>query len=70
MSMEADWHMFLINLVYEFFQFDIPRVSLDVYSVYPISNVNFNFSKTFYNDYKCVMPGITHEKLGLTYSQI
>ena len=49
------------NLIYQVYHL--------LYSVYPISNLTFNFWKTCYNDYKCykcVIPGISHEKLGLT----
>ena len=34
---------------------------------YIISNVTFTFWKTWYNNYKFVMPGISHEKLGLKF---
>ena len=36
------------------------------YTRYIISNVTFTIWKTWYNDCKCVVPGISHEKLGLT----
>lgn len=32
-SLWADCHMFLINLVYRFFRFGIPRVSLDILGI-------------------------------------
>ena len=35
------------------------------YTRYIISNVTFTIWKTWYNDCKCVVPGISHEKLGL-----
>ena len=36
--MEADCHIFLINLVYGFFQFDIPSISLDILGIsFPMS---------------------------------
>ena len=37
------------------------------YTWYIISNVTFTFWKTWYNNYKFVMPGISHEKLGLNF---
>ena len=36
------------------------------YTRYIISSVTFNFWKTWHNDYKCDIPGISHEKPGLT----
>ena len=32
-SAEADFHIFLINLVYRFFRFDIPSISLDILGI-------------------------------------
>ena len=36
------------------------------YARYIISNVTFTFWKTWYYDFKCVVPGISHEKRSLT----
>ena len=36
------------------------------YTWYINSNVTFTIWKAWYNDYKRVVPGISHEKLGLT----
>ena len=48
--MKDDCHIFLINLVYQFFQFEIPSLSLDILGIsHSISG----------------KPG-SHEKLGLT----
>ena len=36
------------------------------YTRYIISDVTFTFWKTWYNDFKCIVPGISHEKRSLT----
>ena len=36
------------------------------YTWYIISSVNFTFWKTWYNHYKCIIPGILHKKLSST----
>ena len=63
--MEVDCHIFLINLVYRYFRFDIASILPDILGMsFPIPLL---FSeKTWYNDYKYVIPSISHEKLGLT----
>ena len=114
--MEADCNIFLINLVYGFFQFDMPSISLQkqppevffkerflrnfakltekhlyqslffnkvaglrpqntsggcfchlIYSVYHFQR-HFHYLKNLYNNFKCVVLGISHEKLGLAKS--
>ena len=62
--MEADCHIFLIYLAYWFFHIDIPRY-ITWYTRYIISNVFLPFWKTWQNDYKYVISGISNEKVGL-----
>ena len=50
---------------------DIPSILFLFDLIYPVyhliypaySNANFTFWKTWYNDYKCVTPGISQEKI-------
>ena len=44
----------------------ILRLNITWYTWYIISNVTFTFWKTWCNDYKCVIPRISNEKLVLT----
>ena len=62
--MEAFCHIFLIYLVYCFFSIWYTQY-ITWYTRHIISNANFTFWKTWYNDYKCVIPGISQEKISL-----
>ena len=61
--LDVDCPIFLTNLVHPFFRFDIQVYHL-IYWVYYFQ-CHLHFLKNWYNDYKYVIPGISHEKLGL-----
>ena len=58
--MEANSHIILVNLVYRLFP-----IWYTWYTWFIISHVTFTFWKTWYDDYKCMIPGLLHEKLSL-----
>ena len=67
--MEADCRMLFVNLIYRFFRFDIPSISLDILDIsFPVS---LPFSdKPGITIKKCVILATSHEKLVLTTTKI
>ena len=66
--MEANCHMFLINLEYRFLRFDIPSISLDILDIsFPMSlSLSEKPGITIANVFKKNVLGISQKKLGLT----
>ena len=61
---EADCQILLNCPVYRFFWFDVPNIWIDILDIWFSISLSLS-QKTGYDDYKCVIPGISHEKLGL-----